>query len=69
MHQLFVAIAPTPPTHLLGWVGDSGTNVWGSDLLSSPAVPGMCQANDITQMYPVEFTFIKSRTVSLSRSP
>ena len=30
-----------PPPHLRGWAGDSGANVWGSDLSSSPAVPGL----------------------------
>ena len=36
-----------------------------SDLLNSPAVPGKCQACDT----PVEFTIIKSRAMTLSRSP
>ena len=48
MHQSFVTTAPLPTTHLWGWAGDSGANVWGSDLLSSQAVPGKC---DITQIY------------------
>ena len=30
---------------------------------------GNCQACDITQIYPVEFTLIKSRAMILSRSP
>ena len=58
--------------HLLGRVGDSGTDVRGSDLLSSPAVPDTCRTctSDITQNYiPVEFIIIKSRTMTLSRSP
>ena len=45
---------PTPPTtplHLQGWAGDSGANVQGSDLLSSPAVPGKYWVSDITQIY------------------
>ena len=59
MHQSFVTIAPPP--HLYGWMGDSGgeVNVWGSDLFSSPAVPGKCQAYAIAQIYPVEITIIK----------
>ena len=32
MHQSFATTAPTPTGM---WVGDSGANVWGSDLLSS----------------------------------
>ena len=42
MHQSFVNPAP-PPTY-----GDSGANVRGNDLLSSPAVPSECRACDIT---------------------
>ena len=34
---------PCPRTY-----GDSGANVRGNDLLSSPAVPGKCRACDIT---------------------
>ena len=33
MHQSFVT---TAPSHLQGWAGDSGANVWGTDLLSPP---------------------------------
>ena len=40
-----------PPPHLRGWAGGGGPNVWGNDLLSSPAVPGKCRACDITQIY------------------
>ena len=36
-----------------------------SDLLSSPAMPDKFRASDIT---PVEFTVIKSRTMTLTRS-
>ena len=46
MHQSFVT---TGPHHLRGWAGDSGANVRGSDLLSSPAVPGKYRACDIMQ--------------------
>ena len=65
MHQSFVATAP----HLRGWAEDSGANVRGSDLLSSPAVPGKGLACDISQVYPIEFTIIKSGAMTLSRSP
>ena len=68
MHESFVTPAP-PHLHLRGWAGDSGANVRGNDLLSSPAVPGKCRACDIAQIYPVKFTLIKSRAVTLSRSP
>ena len=34
--------------HLWGWVVDDGANVLGSDLLSSPTVPGECQADCIS---------------------
>ena len=41
MHQSFEPL-PHPPPHLWGWAGDnSGSNVLGNDLLSSPAVPGL----------------------------
>ena len=33
-----------------GMGGDSGANVRGSDILSSPAVPGKCQAYAIAQI-------------------
>ena len=51
MHQSILTTArrPAPPT---GMAGDSGANVQGSDLLSSPAVPGKCRASDIMQIYP-----------------
>ena len=41
----------------------------GIDLLSHPALPGKCGACDITIIYPVEFTNIKSRAMTFSRSP
>ena len=50
MHQSFVA---TASPHVWGWAGDSGANMWGSDLLSSPTVPGKCLACDITQKYGI----------------
>ena len=50
-------------------MGDSGANVWSSDLLSPPAVPGKCQACAIAQIYPVEITIIKSGAMSVRRSP
>ena len=31
--------------------------------------PGKCRACDIAQIYPVYFTIIKSRAMTLSRSP
>ena len=48
---------------------NSGANVWGSDILSSPAVPGKCQACAIAQIYPVEITIIKSGAMIVRRSP
>ena len=63
MHQSFVTPA-TPPSP---WAGDNGANVRGNDLLGSPAGPGKCRACDIAQIYP--FTLIKSRAMTLSRSP
>ena len=65
MHQSFVTTAP----HLWGWVGDSGANVWGSDLMSFPAVSGKCQACATAQMYPVEITIIKSGAMSVRQPP
>ena len=32
-------------------------------------MPGNCLACDISQIHPVEFTIIKSRAMTLSRSP
>ena len=43
--------------------------MWGSDHLSSPAVPGKCQACAIAHIYPVEITIIKSGVMSVRRSP
>ena len=43
-----------------------------SDLLSSPAVPGKCQACGLMQIYPRRiyyYTIIKSGAMTLSRSP
>ena len=60
MHQPFIATADPPP-HLRGWAGDSRANVRGSDLLSSPTVPGKCQA--------CKFIIIKSGAMTLSRFP
>ena len=54
-------------SHLREWAGESGANVRGNNLLSSPAVTGKCWACDIAQIYPMKF--IKSRAVTLSRSP
>ena len=51
MHQSFLIPARRPPL-LRGWAGDSGANMWGNDLLSSPAVTGKCRVFDITQIYP-----------------
>ena len=56
-------------TCLLGWADDSGANVRGSDLFRPPAVAGKCQASDIMQINPVEVTIIKSRAMTLSKSP
>ena len=51
MHQSFVS--PAPPTY-----GDSGANVRGNDLLSSPAVPGKCRACVLRKYTPMKFTLI-----------
>ena len=65
MQQSFVTTAPSPD-NLRGWAGDSGANVWGSDLLSYPASARLM----ILQKYTlVEFTIIKSGAMTLSRSP
>ena len=48
MHQSFVTTAPPP----MGMGRDSGANVWGSDLLSSPAVPGKSRDCDIHANIP-----------------
>ena len=48
MHQSFVTTAPPPP---LSTYGDGR----GSDLFSSPAVPGMCRASDLMQIYSMKF--------------
>ena len=71
MHQSFVTTATLPPphTHLRGWAGESGANVRGSDLFSSPSVSGMCRASDLMQIYPMECTVTKSRAMTLSKSP
>ena len=45
---------PTPT----GMGGDSGANVRGSDSLSSPAVPGKCQAC-IAEIYPSGIYYYK----------
>ena len=63
MHQSSVTPAP-PPTY-----GDSGANVRGNDLLSSPTVPGKSRACVLRKYTPVKFTLIKSRAMTLSRSP
>ena len=47
-----------------------GSNVRGSDLLSSPTVLGKCRACDITKICCLfEFSIIKSGAMTLSRSP
>ena len=58
---------PTP--RLRGWAGDSGANVQGSDLFSYPAVPGSAGLVILRENTPVKFTIIKSRAMTLSRSP
>ena len=50
IHQSFETTAL--PLHLQGWMGDSGTYVRGSELLSCSAVPGKCRACDVMQIYP-----------------
>ena len=70
MHQSFVTPDPRPPPpNLRGWAGDSGANVRGNDLLRYPTVPSKCRTCDIAQIYPVKFTLMKSRAMTLSRSP
>ena len=48
---------------------DSGANVWDSDVLSSPAMPGKYRACAIAQIHPQEFTIIKSGAMTVSWSP
>ena len=67
VHQSFVTTAPPP--HLRGFAGDSRANVWGSDFLSSLAVPRKCRACDIMQIYPRGIYDYKEQVMSLSRSP
>ena len=55
--------------HQRGWAGDSGANVWGNDLLRSPTVPGKCRVCVLRKYAPVKFTLIKSKAMTLSRSP
>ena len=43
--------------------------MWGSDIFNSPVEPGKCLANDFQQIYPVEFTIIRRRSITPSRSP
>ena len=70
MHQSFVTPAPPPPPpHLQGWAGDSRANVWGNDLLSSPAVPGKCRACDIAQIYPCEIYSYKEQGYDSQQVP
>ena len=63
MHQSFVTIAPQPTTY-----GD-GRRIAGQWPFSSLAVPGMCRASDLMQIYPMEFTITKSRVMTLSKYP
>ena len=58
-----------PSPHLRGWEGDSRANVRGSDLLSSPAVPGKCRACDITQIYPGEIYYYKEHGYDTQQLP
>ena len=69
MHNSFVIIAHPPLFHLRGWARDSGANVWGSDLLSSPAVPGKCPACDITQIYPHGIYYNKEQSYDSQQIP
>ena len=48
-------IPPHPTTY-----GD-GPNVRGSDLSSSPALPGKCWACDIMQIYPLGIYYYKEQ--------
>ena len=64
MHQSVVA----PALLLTGWAGDSGANVPGSYLLSSPAGDSGAGLVTLRKYTPVEFTIIKSSNVTLSRS-
>ena len=52
-----------------GWAGDSGANVRGSDLFSSPAVPGKCRACDITQIYPRGIYYYKEQGYDSQQVP
>ena len=59
MHQSFVTTAPRTYPHIRGWAEDSRANVRGSDLFSSPAVPGKCRACNIMQIYPSGIFYYK----------
>ena len=65
MHQSFVTTAP----HLREWAGDSMANVWGSDLSSSPAVPGKCWACGIMQIYPHGIYYYKEQGYDSQQVP
>ena len=54
---------------LRGWAGDSGANVWGNDLLSSLQYRVNAGLVILRKYTPVKFTMIKSRAMTLSRSP
>ena len=41
----------------------------GSDLLSSPAVPGKCQASDLTQIYPHGIYYYKEQGYDSQQVP
>ena len=65
MHQSFVTNAPHP--HLQGWAGDSRANVQGSGSdLEFACSNGLMLLHKHT---PVEFTIIRSRVMTRSRSP
>ena len=64
MHQSFVTTAPLP----IG-MGDSGANVRGSNLLSSPAVPGKCGACDITQIHSGGIYYYKEQGYDSQQAP
>ena len=70
-NQIFFPLSKYAPvkcthcSHLGNGRGIAGSLCGAMALL----VPPQCRASDITQMYPLEFTIIKNRAMTLSRSP
>ena len=53
----------------MGGGGDSGVNLQGSDLLSSPTLPDKCQACDITRIYSHGIYYYKEQSYDSQQVP